>query len=349
MNLTIKMCVLLRSPAQIKTSGGVGSGSDTGSDMPVSGTSFCDEDGDGTISCAECCRATGKIWLLVVTLVWIVSGVALLIVGVRSYQFLNQFEGLNMHSIVLTSVLGGLLVIVGMMGVVGVLKMNRLLLGLFSAMTSMLAFGVLVLGVVLASFVALVDSVGNDADGVPGILGSNGTTSATTTKFEEASPEIWISNYLNCTYNACCPSCEVIAADSEAASAEQHDREAAGLGKDRSSSTAVSTSCRSATVVCEIGSSTLGEIQPAYCEALRQGGVQDGDSCASLSLHRNLEKQFVRRQSSTVTIATLAGFVAILITLVLSCYFTGAKKVQHYADNLKQHHHAHGEPYQDKQ
>jgi uncharacterized membrane protein len=322
--------------------------------------SFCDEDGDGSISFAECCRATGKIWLLLVTLVWFVCGVALLVVGIRSYQFLHQFEGINMYSIVLTSVLGGLLIVVGALGGVGVLKMNRWLLGLFSALTAMLAFGVLVLGVVLTSFAALVESVGNDADSVSGgsISLTNGTTgdgssSATTAKFDEASPEIWIANYLNCTYNACCPSCEAVAADADAAKASALEKDAAGIGKDGASSqsTTSSTKCRSTKVICEIGegSSNLGEIQPTYCEALRQGGVQDGDSCASLSLHRNLEKQFVKRHTSTVAIVSLAGFIAIVITLILSCYFTGSKKVQHHSESLPEHHHAHGKAYQDKQ
>ena len=134
--------------------------------MPESGASFCDEDGDGTISCRECCRATGKVWLLLATLVWILCGIALIVVGVQSYQFLHHFEGINMYSIMITIVLGTLLIVVGLLGIVGVLKMNRWLLGLFSTLTAVLAFGVLVLSIVLTSFVGVVGSVGNDVNGV---------------------------------------------------------------------------------------------------------------------------------------------------------------------------------------
>ena len=299
--------------------------------MPVN---FCDEDGDGTVSCTEGMRATGKVSLLIVTLVWFLLGVVLLVVGINSYTYLEQFEGINTNSITLTCCLGGALILSSLSGAIGVLKMDKILLGVFSVITAILAVGILILGVILSSFIALVDSVGSDSDLVlaagtqPNFINKTGNFSGATTAYEldPTKSQEWIANYFNCSFNACCPYCDAIK------DTEKKQSSAAALGKKRESTI---TSCRKGAAIChKVSESSFAEIQPAYCAALVQGGVHEGDSCSSLSLHRSKEKQFLRRHVNTISISSISSFGVILLTLAVSCYFTSSTKVKHIEDKV---------------
>jgi hypothetical protein len=145
---------------------------------------ICDENGDGSISIHECCRAMGKIYLLLVCGLFLTLAVIQLIIATKAQ--VSSPPGIGINAVYVTFGIGAGVLITSIVGFVGVIKMNRCWFGTFSCMMILLAIGMLVVSVMVSSFTS---------------------QSIDTTSIE-------VENFLNCTYMGCCTRCPVEASSS---------------------------------------------------------------------------------------------------------------------------------------
>jgi|TARA_B110000208_G_scaffold138126_1_gene166747 hypothetical protein len=265
---------------------------------------ICDEDGDGSVSCHECCRAVGKIWLLLVCLIFLTLGV--LQVFVAFDASISSPPGIASNSVYFTYSIGGSMIVVCIIGIVGVYKMNRCWLGLFTVLMVILALLMLVVSIMISSWMNTINSI-----------------ETTDSKLATDASDAWLNNYLNCTYQGCCTLCPSRSSSSESSSGENGN---AAVGLEY---------CRKYDVPCNRKD---GNLNPTFCKGLQHTTIND--ACTSPPFYRGKFLQLMKRQSFTVIIILLSSFGVILISLGLSCYFTLAKKIKHVMDNLESHHHA---------
>jgi hypothetical protein len=262
---------------------------------------FCDEDGDGSVSFKECCRAMGKVYLL------LVCGVFLLLGGLQLYvatlTSIAAPPGIATFTIHLTYGIGASLIAITLIGIIGVFKMSKLWLGVFSTLMIVLALGMILLGGYITSWMGQIESIEK------------------TTNNLASSDDSWLNNYLNCTYLGCCTACPSKSSSNNGASIDK-------LG---------SEFCRKMSVPCL---KDAANIHPTFCAGIQQTNVNE--KCQSPPLYRGGVLGFVRKEFLNVVITLLASVGIIASSLVLSCYFTISKKVVHVMDQLDDHHHAYG-------
>ena len=136
------------------------------------------KEADGTVSFKECCRASGKMYLLAVCAVFFLIGTAQIVLAVSTQITTNS--GIGDTPINLTASIGGCVLVACLVGFVGILKMNRCWLSLFA--------GLMVLLLTMMVFASLI----------------------TTSFMKDAlnsTHNIIVNNYLNCTFQGCCTPC----------------------------------------------------------------------------------------------------------------------------------------------
>ena len=141
-------------------------------------TNLCDEDGDGSISFKECCRASGKIYLLSVCVVFLILGGVQIVTAASAH--ITSPPGIGDTSIYLTYGTGTCVIVTCLVGFVGVLKMNKCWLGLFTVGMVILAVGMVIVSIIITSLIS--------------------STLASTSNNV-------VDNYLNCSYQGCCTEC----------------------------------------------------------------------------------------------------------------------------------------------
>ena len=262
---------------------------------------FCDEDGDGSVSFTECCRAVGKIWLL------LVCGIFLLLGGLQLYlatdTAISAPPGIAADAIHMTLVIGSSMILVCLIGIIGVFKMSKLWLGIFTTCMIVLALGMIVIGVLITGWMEKIDAIEKTTDNLA------------------VSDDSWLNNYLNCTYQGCCAACPP-----KSATTRDDDGVATidRLGLEF---------CRTMKVPCD---SYTANVHPTFCAGIQQ--TEMNKRCQSPAFYRGGILQFIRQQFLNVVITLLASVFIIALSLMLSCYFTVAKKVVHVMDQLEDHH-----------
>ena len=241
----------------------------------------------------ECCRAVGKLWLLAVCVVFLILGCLQLYFAFDAS--LTAPPGISSDSIKLTYIIGGCIVFVCIIGIAGVFKMNKKILGVFTVLMIVLAFGMLIVSVMLTSWMNTIESI---------------VTSESYLATETS--QLWLNNFLNCTYVSCCNLCDYSSSDK--------------LGQEY---------CRPYDVPC---SKSTSDLSPSFCNSIQQTDVYH--SCVSAPSYRGHLLVFMKRNNLNLVILLLGSLGFIFISVGLSCYFTLAKKIKPVDDYVPEHHHA---------
>ena len=251
---------------------------------------LCDEDGDGAITFKECCRACGKIYLLLVCLLFFLLSILQLVIATTAQ--VSSPPGIGANAIYITYGIGGGVLVSCVVGVVGIVKMNRCWLAVFTFLMVILAMGMLIVSIMMTTFT----SQSLDAD--PGTQGY-----------------IEIENYLNCTYQGCCSRCT----------------------SDTVGRMLSSKHCRVRNIPCD---SRNANLNPVLCTFVEHESHNLAENCAKEpSEFRFAMLKEVKSNFNTMVIVLLSSFGVIILSLILSLYFTAAKKVVHVMDMFDDEHH----------
>ena len=186
----------------------------------------------------------------------------------------------NRSGLLASYIIGGFLLLVSLLGVYTIMTMRRLWLGAYSVLLLLLLISLLVFSVVLSGFV---------------------TTVGTETSVQPSEDNNWLKQFLNCTYQSCCPPC-----------------------KYKANTAQVEDLCRVGSAVC---SESSPQVQPSYCRVLEEKGTLKKCSGTLLAFHSSVQRS-IQVEVTTVVIALFATLGLVSIGLCITCYFVNQKKVR---------------------
>lgn len=136
-------------------------------------------------------RASAKVVLLVINTIWIFLGLGMCAGGAYVSSFTAQFDGLvDQSAIIVVTIVGAFLFLVGLLGCVSVFKLGCKILGMiYGVLLLILTLTMAGAGIAVLNYLGALPNTG--VGGADAALGE-------TREF--------INNYINCMHNKCCQS-----------------------------------------------------------------------------------------------------------------------------------------------
>ncbi len=248
-------------------------------------TRFCDENDDGEVDCRECMRASAKIVLLIINAIWIILGLGMCIGGAYAAISLESLSELfDMTAIIIVSIIGAFLFLVGLLGCFSVFNLQCKSLGfVYGLLLLALAIGMAGAGGALASYA--------------GVIGDTGQSTADDLAKESRER---IDDYILCMHARCCPNATAVVTPS-----------ASSVSDSPAPSVEASQEC-----------TNPASVQGGVCAALDQVLGTDPDKCEGTrdDFKENVQA-FITSQVTTLMISVFSVAGVQFIGFVIACSF----------------------------
>ena len=245
-------------------------------------------------------RASAKVVLLVINVIWILLGLGMCAGGAYVSSFATQFDGLiDTTAIIVVAVVGAFLFLVGLLGCVSVFKLGCKILGMI--------YGVLLLILTL--------TMAGAGIAVLNYLGSLPNTGVGGADAALAESREFIDNYINCMYNTCC---HLYVNNTDASVGTPQDASSVG-------------GANATLAKCNTGKS--GRIQPAVCVTLMNFEL---NKCSSSLDFTDTLTAFLNSYLQTFMMAVFGVSGVQFVGFIIACAFvftryTGGEATQVYA------------------